>query len=241
MYQLTDARPTDGVDDPAFAITQLAQTTMRSELGKISLDNTFSERESLNEKIVAQINVAAEAWGLRCMRYEIRDILPPVAVKNAMDMQAEAERRKRAQVLDSEGMRESEINQVSFNHYLQYNTTLSAYTNLPDYCYFKHCSLASLSLILARLCQVIHYSLASVNHCSLASLSIINCIAFATKHSLFIPSFLDFVSLYFYQAEGRKQAAVLSASGDAAAMIARAEATATSLALVGKALKVGDA
>jgi len=103
-------RASYGVEDVFFAMTQLAQTTMRSELGKITLDKTFAERETLNTNIVRSINQAAEAWGIQCLRYEIRDILPPTSVKLAMDMQAEAERRKRVSILDSEGRRQSQIN-----------------------------------------------------------------------------------------------------------------------------------
>uniref|UniRef100_K3WHF9 Band 7 domain-containing protein n=1 Tax=Globisporangium ultimum (strain ATCC 200006 / CBS 805.95 / DAOM BR144) TaxID=431595 RepID=K3WHF9_GLOUD len=99
-----------GVEDPIYAVTQLAQTTMRSELGKITLDKTFEERESLNKSIVESINQASEAWGIKCLRYEIRDIAPPKSVKAAMDMQAEAERKKRAEILDSEGERQAYIN-----------------------------------------------------------------------------------------------------------------------------------
>merc|ERR1712212_823316 len=99
-----------GVEDAEFAITQLAQTTMRSEIGKISLDTVFRERESLNTNIVQQINVAADSWGIDCKRYEIRDISVPSRVKEAMQMQVEAERKKRAAILESEGIRESEIN-----------------------------------------------------------------------------------------------------------------------------------
>lgn len=99
-----------GVEDPIYAMTQLAQTTMRSELGKISLDKTFEERETLNGHIVEAINQASDAWGIRCLRYEIRDIAPTRSVKAAMDMQAEAERRKRAEVLNSEGERQAYIN-----------------------------------------------------------------------------------------------------------------------------------
>ncbi|WOL18978.1 stomatin-like protein 2, mitochondrial [Canna indica] len=99
-----------GVENPIFAVIQLAQTTMRSELGKITLDKTFEERDTLNENIVRSINEAASAWGLKCLRYEIRDINPPPGVKAAMEMQAEAERRKRAQVLESEGERQAHIN-----------------------------------------------------------------------------------------------------------------------------------
>ncbi|XP_028795780.1 stomatin-like protein 2, mitochondrial [Neltuma alba] len=99
-----------GVENPIYAVIQLAQTTMRSELGKITLDKTFEERDTLNEKIVEAINVAAKSWGLECLRYEIRDISPPRGVRVAMEMQAEAERKKRAQILESEGERQAHIN-----------------------------------------------------------------------------------------------------------------------------------
>ncbi|XP_019762475.1 stomatin-like protein 2, mitochondrial [Dendroctonus ponderosae] len=99
-----------GVEDPEFAITQLAQTTMRSELGKISLDKVFRERESLNVSMVESINKASEAWGMTCLRYEIRDIKLPQRVQEAMQMQVEAERKKRAAVLESEGVRAADIN-----------------------------------------------------------------------------------------------------------------------------------
>ncbi|KAL1539813.1 stomatin-like protein 2, mitochondrial [Salvia divinorum] len=99
-----------GVENPFYAVIQLAQTTMRSELGKITLDKTFEERDTLNEKIVISINEAAKSWGLQCLRYEIRDISPPRGVKAAMEMQAEAERKRRAQVLESEGERQANIN-----------------------------------------------------------------------------------------------------------------------------------
>jgi len=99
-----------GVQNLKFAVTQLAQTTMRSALGQMTLDKTFAEREALNAKIVDAINTSSQSWGLVCMRYEIRDITPPDNVRRAMEMQAEAERKKRAQILESEGVRESEIN-----------------------------------------------------------------------------------------------------------------------------------
>ncbi|XP_031561550.1 stomatin-like protein 2, mitochondrial [Actinia tenebrosa] len=99
-----------GVEDPEFAVTQLAQTTMRSELGQISLDKVFQERETLNHNIVEAINFAAEVWGIKCLRYEIRDITLPKTVVEAMQMQVEAERKKRAAILKSEGERESAIN-----------------------------------------------------------------------------------------------------------------------------------
>ncbi|XP_046661169.1 stomatin-like protein 2, mitochondrial [Homalodisca vitripennis] len=99
-----------GVEDPEFAITQLAQTTMRSELGKIALDKVFRERESLNVNIVESINKASAAWGITCLRYEIRDIKLPTRVQEAMQMQVEAERKKRAAILESEGVRAADIN-----------------------------------------------------------------------------------------------------------------------------------
>ncbi|KAG7301569.1 Stomatin-like protein 2-mitochondrial [Plutella xylostella] len=99
-----------GVEDPEFAITQLAQTTMRAELGQISLDKVFRERESLNISMVDTINKASEAWGITCLRYEIRDIKLPARVQDAMQMQVEAERRKRAAILESEGVRAADIN-----------------------------------------------------------------------------------------------------------------------------------
>ena len=85
---------------------------MRSELGKITLDKTFEEREALNTNIVIAINQAAKAWGTECLRYEIKDIIPPTTVKTAMDSQAEAERKKRADILASEGEREAQINRA---------------------------------------------------------------------------------------------------------------------------------
>jgi len=102
-----------GVEDPQFAITQLAQTTMRSELGKISLDDVFKERDALNHMIVEAINNAAGVWGIQCLRYEIRDIELPAKVRDSMQMQVEAERKKRAAVLESEGEREAQINRAT--------------------------------------------------------------------------------------------------------------------------------
>lgn len=99
-----------GVSDPYYALAQLAQTNMRSEIGKITLDNTFEERENLNVRIVQSINQAAEAWGIQCMRYEIKDINPPATVLQAMELQVAAERKKRAEILDSEGRRDAQIN-----------------------------------------------------------------------------------------------------------------------------------
>ena len=99
-----------GVDNYVYAVMQLAQTTMRSEIGKMELDKTFEERESLNINIVSQINEAATPWGVQVLRYEIKDIEPPRTVLEAMERQMKAEREKRAVILESEGERQSAIN-----------------------------------------------------------------------------------------------------------------------------------
>ncbi|MFT4806868.1 MAG: regulator of protease activity HflC (stomatin/prohibitin superfamily) [Glaciecola sp.] len=105
-------KATYGVDDYVFAVTQLAQTTMRSELGKMELDKTFEERDVLNTNIVAAINDAAGPWGIQVLRYEIKDIVPPQSVMEAMEAQMKAERVKRAQILESEGDRQAAINRA---------------------------------------------------------------------------------------------------------------------------------
>jgi regulator of protease activity HflC (stomatin/prohibitin superfamily) len=105
-------KATYGVDDYVFAVTQLAQTTMRSELGKMELDKTFEERDLLNTNIVSAINDAAGPWGIQVLRYEIKDIVPPHSVMAAMETQMKAERVKRAQILESEGDRQSAINRA---------------------------------------------------------------------------------------------------------------------------------
>jgi regulator of protease activity HflC (stomatin/prohibitin superfamily) len=103
-------KATYGVDNYIFAVTQLAQTTMRSELGKMELDKTFEERSHLNTNIVNAINEAASPWGIQVMRYEIKDIVPPASIMVAMEAQMKAERVKRAQILESEGDRQAAIN-----------------------------------------------------------------------------------------------------------------------------------
>ncbi len=109
--KITDPKQASyGVGDARYAISQLAQTTMRSELGKITLDKTFLERENLNANIVQSINEASQVWGIQCLRYEIKDITPPTNVRQAMELQVAAERQKRAEVLQSEGQRQSQIN-----------------------------------------------------------------------------------------------------------------------------------
>ncbi|KAL8684595.1 MAG: hypothetical protein Q9224_006248 [Gallowayella concinna] len=99
-----------GVEDAAYAISQLAQTTMRSEIGRLSLDHVLRERAALNTNITEAINEAANNWGVVCLRYEIRDIHAPPGVVEAMHRQVTAERSKRAEILDSEGQRQSAIN-----------------------------------------------------------------------------------------------------------------------------------
>jgi regulator of protease activity HflC (stomatin/prohibitin superfamily) len=99
-----------GVDNHEYALTQLAQTAMRSEIGKIELDEAFKIRRELNEKIVQSMNNAVKSWGLTCLRYEIRDMHMPEEIATAMQLQSSAERKKRAQILDSEGTRQAHIN-----------------------------------------------------------------------------------------------------------------------------------
>lgn len=99
-----------GVEDAEYAISQLAQTTMRSEIGQLSLDHVLKERAALNTNITQAINEAAQDWGVTCLRYEIRDIHAPAGVVEAMHRQVTAERSKRAEILESEGQRQSAIN-----------------------------------------------------------------------------------------------------------------------------------
>ncbi|KAI9674814.1 MAG: hypothetical protein M1817_001718 [Caeruleum heppii] len=99
-----------GVEDAEYAISQLAQTTMRSEIGQLTLDHVLKERAALNTNITQAINEAAQDWGVVCLRYEIRDIHAPEGVVAAMHRQVTAERSKRAEILDSEGQRQSAIN-----------------------------------------------------------------------------------------------------------------------------------
>ena len=103
-------KATYGVENYQFAVTQLAQTTMRSELGKIELDKTFEDRNTLNANIVQSINEAASTWGVTVLRYEIKDINPPTSIMDAMESQMKAERERRATILESEGQRQAAIN-----------------------------------------------------------------------------------------------------------------------------------
>lgn len=101
-----------GVEDYTFAVVQLAQTTMRSEIGKMELDKSFEERDQLNANIVNSINQAAEPWGVIVLRYEIKDIVPPQSVMSAMESQMRAERERRAKILESEGDKQAAINRA---------------------------------------------------------------------------------------------------------------------------------
>ena len=101
-----------GINDYRMAASQLAQTTLRSCIGKIDLDKTFEERETINAQVVDSIDQAAQAWGVKVLRYEVKDILPPESVKNAMEAQMTAEREKRAAIAKSEGDRQSTINRA---------------------------------------------------------------------------------------------------------------------------------
>lgn len=99
-----------GISNYVFAIVQLAQTTMRSEVGKIDLDKTFEERTAINSAIVSAINDASRTWGVKILRYEVKNIRPPENVLNAMEKQMQAEREKRAVILESEGQKQSAVN-----------------------------------------------------------------------------------------------------------------------------------
>jgi regulator of protease activity HflC (stomatin/prohibitin superfamily) len=109
--QVLDARQASyGITNYIFAISQLAQTTLRSEMGKIELDRTFEERSTINAAVVSELDKASAPWGVKVLRYEIKNINPPAGVVDAMEKQMRAEREKRAIVLASEGDRDAKIN-----------------------------------------------------------------------------------------------------------------------------------
>jgi len=111
--QVTDPqRASYGITDYIFAISQLAQTTLRSEIGKIDLDRTFEERGAINNNVVTELDKASDPWGVKVLRYEIRNINPPTDVLQAMEKQMRAEREKRAVVLESEGVRDAQIDRA---------------------------------------------------------------------------------------------------------------------------------
>ena len=111
--QVVDAKMASyGIDNYRFASIQLAQTTMRSVMGKLDLDKTFEERENINSVIVAAVDKASEPWGIKVTRYEVKNIMPPQSIKDAMEKQMRAEREKRALIAESEGDRQAKINRA---------------------------------------------------------------------------------------------------------------------------------
>ena len=112
MQILDAARASYGIANYEFAISQLAQTTLRSQIGKIELDRTFEERATINANVVSELDKASEPWGVKVLRYEIKSINPPRDVIQAMEKQMRAEREKRAVILTSEGERDAKINQA---------------------------------------------------------------------------------------------------------------------------------
>ncbi|HEX4985971.1 MAG TPA: SPFH domain-containing protein [Burkholderiales bacterium] len=110
-YQVTDPRLASyGTSNYVLAITQLAQTTLRSEVGKMELDRTFESRDEINRQVVAVLDEAGRTWGVKVLRYEIKNLTPPEAILRAMQAQITAEREKRALIAKSEGQRQEEIN-----------------------------------------------------------------------------------------------------------------------------------
>ena len=112
---LNPERASYGISDFMFAISQLAQTTLRSEVGKIDLDKSFEERTNINTAVVSELDKASESWGVKVLRYEIKNITPPHDVLAAMEKQMRAEREKRAVILTSEGTRDAAINTAEGN------------------------------------------------------------------------------------------------------------------------------
>ncbi len=110
-YQVMDPRLASyGSSDPLSAITQLAQTTLRSEIGKMELDKTFESRDVINHQVVAVLDEAGRTWGVKVLRYEIKNLTPPAAILHSMQAQITAEREKRALIAKSEGQKQEEIN-----------------------------------------------------------------------------------------------------------------------------------
>ncbi len=109
--QVTDpVKASYGIENFLFASTQLSQTTMRSEIGKLELDKTFEERDAINHAIIAAVDKASDPWGVKITRYEIKNIHPPQTVRDALEKQMRAEREKRAAIAESEGQRQAKIN-----------------------------------------------------------------------------------------------------------------------------------
>ncbi|OGW89579.1 MAG: stomatin 2, partial [Nitrospirae bacterium RIFCSPLOWO2_12_FULL_63_8] len=112
MRVLNPERASYGISDYKFALMQLAQTALRSEIGKIELDRTFEARTTINAQVVNELDKASEPWGVKVLRYEIKNITPPRDVLAAMEKQMKAEREKRAVILTSEGERDAAINEA---------------------------------------------------------------------------------------------------------------------------------
>lgn len=112
LQVLDPKRASYGIGNYMFAISQLAQTTLRSEIGKIDLDRTFEERGTINQNVVSELDKASDPWGVKVLRYEIKNINPPHDVLSAMEKQMRAEREKRAVILTSEGVRDAKINEA---------------------------------------------------------------------------------------------------------------------------------
>ena len=112
MQVMDPAKASYGISNYLFATTQLAQTTLRSEMGKLDLDRSFEERTSINAAIVAAVDKASDPWGIKVTRYEIKNITPPQSIRDAMEKQMRAEREKRAMIAESEGERQSKINRA---------------------------------------------------------------------------------------------------------------------------------
>lgn len=112
MQVIDPKKASYGINNYQFASTQLAQTTMRSVMGKLELDKTFEERETINSAIVDAVDRASDPWGVKVTRYEVKNILPPQSIKDAMEKQMRAEREKRATIAESEGDRQAKINRA---------------------------------------------------------------------------------------------------------------------------------
>ena len=150
-----------GVTNPYYAVIQLAQTTMRSEIGKLSLEKIFGERDSLNINIVNSINLAAKDWGIRCMRHEIKDIQPPATVLQAMELQIAADRQKRAVILESEGFRQSKINNSEADKIEKVLSSEGAYTQKINYAKAEAETISMVAEATAKSIRVIASSLES--------------------------------------------------------------------------------
>ena len=112
MQVMDPAKASYGIGNYLFATTQLAQTTMRSEMGKLDLDRSFEERTNINAAVVTAVDKASDPWGIKVTRYEIKNITPPRTIRDAMEKQMRAEREKRAMIAESEGERQAKINRA---------------------------------------------------------------------------------------------------------------------------------